>query len=254
MLWRRLFLSGSILPASRPSTRLAAGAYSSYGLIPTANDQLLKNRMVLLIGPISDTKSSVVIDKLLFLEFQDTRKPIHLHIGSPGGSVSAVLAIYNTIQYIRSRVSTFCIGNTESMASLLLAAGAPGERRISSLSSVMIHQPYRDISSSLFSLMIRQHISGPAVHLNIGAKHIRKLRERLIKIYSHHTGQSIERIEQCMEHDTYMSPYEAKEFGLVDEVIVPRGLALLTDQGSSNEGTKSGNDDGHASKEHKLWF
>ncbi|KAG6480689.1 ATP-dependent Clp protease proteolytic subunit-like [Zingiber officinale] len=230
MLCRRLALFGSTLP----STPIAARAYRSSSLIPLAEEYLLKSRIVFLTGPISDTKSSDVIDKLLFLEFQDNRKPIHLHIGSPGGSVSAVLSIYNTMKYIRSRVTTLCLGQASSMASLLLAAGAPGERRIFSNSTVMIHQPYR-------------HMAGPAV--DIGVQHILKLRECLNQIYSHHTGQPIERIEQCTERDMYMSADEAKEFGIVDEVIVPRRLA-----GSSNEGTKSCTDDGSAVKEQKLWF
>ncbi|KAG6512678.1 hypothetical protein ZIOFF_030807 [Zingiber officinale] len=239
MLWRRLALSGSIIPSAR---RAGAGC-RSYGLIPMVIEhtsrgeraydifsRLLKERIVCINGPISDDTASVVVAQLLFLESENPAKPIHLYINSPGGAVTAGLAIYDTMQYIRSPVSTLCLGQAASMGSLLLAAGAPGERRALPYSRVMIHQPSGGAS-------------GQATEIAIHAKEILKVRERLNEIYVRHTGQPIERIEHCMERDMFMSPDEAKEFGLVDEVITHRPLALVTDavpdQEASNEGTKN---------------
>ncbi|KAG6484534.1 ATP-dependent Clp protease proteolytic subunit 2, mitochondrial-like [Zingiber officinale] len=168
------------------------------------NDQ---ERIVFINDPISDDTSSVVIDRLHFLDSKDPFKPIHLYINSDGGSVNAGLAIYDAMQDIRSRISTLCMGQACSIGSLLLAAGAPGERRALPYSEIMIHQPYCEIS-------------GQVGVMTICVKEILKVYDRLNKIYSRHTGQPIQRIEQCMECNMDMSPVEAKEFGLVDEVIV----------------------------------
>ncbi|KAG6484533.1 ATP-dependent Clp protease proteolytic subunit 2, mitochondrial-like [Zingiber officinale] len=197
MLWCRLALSGSLLPSAR-----LAGAHRSYSVIHRAN-----KRIVFINGPISDDTSSDVIDRLHFLDSEDPSKPIHLYIHSDGGSVNAGLAIYDAMQDIRSRISTLCIGQACSIGSLLLAAGAPGERRAFPHSEIMIHQPSCEISGQVGVVAIR-------------VKEILKVYDRLIMIYSRHTGQPIQRIEQCMERDMDMSPDEAKELGLVDEVIV----------------------------------
>ncbi|KAJ8460861.1 hypothetical protein OPV22_033787 [Ensete ventricosum] len=254
MWWRRLALSGGLLPSSRlaavaePSTR-------KYGLIPMVIEhtsrgeraydifsRLLKERIVCINGVISDDTASVVVAQLLFLESENPSKPVHLYINSPGGAVTAGLAIYDTMQYISSPVSTLCLGQAASMGSLLLAAGAPGERRALPHSRVMIHQPSGDAS-------------GQATDIAIHAKEILKVRERLNAIYADHTGQPIQRIEQCMERDMFMSPEEAKDFGLVDEVIVHRPLALVADAvaelGNTDEEQKGGDGDGSGSNKGK---
>ncbi|XP_072962816.1 uncharacterized protein [Typha angustifolia] len=200
-----------------------------YGLIPMVIEhtsrgeraydifsRLLKERIVCINGPISDDTSSVVVAQLLFLESENPSKPIHLYINSPGGAVTSGLAIYDTMQYIRSPVTTLCIGQAASMGSLLLTAGAPGERRALPNARVMIHQPSGGAS-------------GQAADVAIHAKEILKVRERLNAIYAKHTGQPIQLIEKSMDRDMFMSPEEAKEFGLVDEVIEHRPMALVTD-------------------------
>ncbi|XP_058090290.1 uncharacterized protein LOC131236835 [Magnolia sinica] len=235
---RRIPVHRLSAPSPTPSS-----AVRSYGLIPMVIEhtsrgeraydifsRLLKERIVCINGPIADDTASVVVAQLLFLESENPSKPINMYINSPGGVVTAGLAIYDTMQYIRSPVSTLCIGQAASMGSLLLTAGAPGERRALPNARVMIHQPSGGAS-------------GQASDIAIHAKEILKVRERLNLIYAKHTGQKIERIEQCMERDMFMSPDEAKEFGLVDEVIEQRPMALVTDA------VGSGSDSGTGSKD-----
>ncbi|KAF6160848.1 hypothetical protein GIB67_036049 [Kingdonia uniflora] len=213
----------------------------SYGLIPMVIEhssrgeraydifsRLLKERIVCINGSISDDTAAVVVAQLLFLESENPSKPINMYINSPGGVVTAGLAIYDTIQYIRSPVSTLCIGQAASMGSLLLTAGAKGERRALPNARVMIHQPSGGAS-------------GQASDIAIQAKEILKVREKLNALYTKHTGQKIERIEHCMERDMFMSPDEAKEFGLIDEVIESRPLALVTDAVANSD---KGKDEG----------
>lgn len=178
--------------------------------------RLLKERIVCINGVISDDTASVVVAQLLFLESENPSKPISIYINSPGGVVTAGLAIYDTMQYIRSPVTTLCIGQAASMGSLLLTAGAAGERRALPNARVMIHQPSGGAS-------------GQATDIAIHAKEILKVRERLNTIYVKHTGQKIEMIEKSMERDMFMSPDEAKGFGLIDEVIEHRPISLVTD-------------------------
>ncbi|KAJ3690173.1 hypothetical protein LUZ61_019337 [Rhynchospora tenuis] len=224
MLRRRFSdLLPSLLSAS------AAPARRHYGLVPMVIEhtsrgeraydifsRLLKERIVCINGPIADDTASLVVAQLLFLESENPTKPINLYLNSPGGVVTAGLAIYDTMQYIRSPVTTLCIGQAASMASLLLTAGAKGERRALPNARVMIHQPSGGAS-------------GQASDIAIHAKEILKVRERLNALYAKHTGQAIPRIEQCMERDMFMSPEEAKEFGLIDEVIEHRPMALVSD-------------------------
>lgn len=178
--------------------------------------RLLKERIICINGPVVDDTASVVVAQLLFLESENPQKPINMYINSPGGVVTAGLAIYDTMQYIKSPVTTLCIGQAASMGSLLLAAGAHGERRALPNARVMIHQPSGGAS-------------GQASDIAIHAKEILRTRERLNGLYAKHTGQKIEKIEQFMERDTFMSPEEAKEFGLIDEVIEHRPISLVTD-------------------------
>eukprot|EP00250_Pteridium_aquilinum_P021142 c25038_g1_i2 orf=59-1099(+) len=178
--------------------------------------RLLKERIVCINGPISDDTSSLIVAQLLYLESENPQKPIQLYINSPGGVVTAGLAIYDTMQYIRSPVSTLCVGQACSMGSLLLAAGAAGERRSLPNARVMIHQPSGGAS-------------GQASDIAIHAREILDMRSRLNRLYAKHTGVSIDKIEENMERDKFLSPEEAKEFGLIDEVIESRPASLVTE-------------------------
>jgi len=172
--------------------------------------RLLKDRIVFLGGPIEDVSASLVVAQLLFLEAEDPDKDIHLYINSPGGSITAGMAIFDTMQYIKPDVATICVGMAASMGSFLLAAGAKGKRRALPNSEIMIHQP------SMGGL------GGQATDIAIHAEHIMKIKKKMNKIYSEMTGQPLERIEKDIERDFFMSAEEAKEYGLVDEVIYPR--------------------------------
>ncbi len=171
--------------------------------------RLLKERIVFLTGPVYDQVSALLCAQLLFLESENPTKDIAFYINSPGGVVSAGLAIYDTMQYIRSPVSTVCIGQAASMGSLLLCAGAKGKRFALPNARVMVHQPSGGAQ-------------GQAADIEIQAREILHLRGRLNQIYQRHTGQSIEAIERKLERDSYMSAEEARDFGLVDEVVERR--------------------------------
>lgn len=168
--------------------------------------RLLKDRIVFVTGEIDDTMANLVIAQLLFLESEDPDKDIHLYINSPGGSVSAGLAIYDTMQYIKPDVSTICMGMAASMASVLLAAGAPGKRFALPYSRVMIHQPLGGVQ-------------GQASEIEITAREILRLRNEMNGILASHTGQTKEKIAQDTDRDNYMSSQQAKEYGLIDEVV-----------------------------------
>jgi ATP-dependent Clp protease protease subunit len=171
--------------------------------------RLLKERIIFLVGPVNDGVASVVSAQLLFLESENPNKDISIYINSPGGVVTSGLAIYDTMQYIRSDVSTVCIGQAASMGSLLLAAGAKGKRYCLPNSRIMIHQPSGGAQ-------------GQATDIEIQAREILALRQRLNEIYVKHTGQTFDVISQAVERDKFMSPDEAKTFGLVDEVVISR--------------------------------
>ena len=181
--------------------------------------RLLKERIVFLTGPADDTVASLVTAQFLYLEAENPKKDISLYINSPGGIVSAGLAVYDTMQYIRPRVSTLCIGQAASMASLLLSAGAPGQRFALPNSRIMVHQPSGGAQ-------------GQATDIEIHAREIIDMRARLNKIYAKHTGQPLSVIETSMERDKFMSAEAAKEFGIIDEVIVSRP-ASDEEEGSS---------------------
>ncbi len=171
--------------------------------------RLLKDRIVFVGGPIDDSVANVVVAQLLFLEAEDPDKDINLYINSPGGVVTAGLAIYDTMQYIRPDVSTICIGQAASMGSLLLAAGAPGKRYALPLARIMIHQPLGGAQ-------------GQSTDIQIQAKEILRLREIGNDILVKHTGQDREKIVQDTERDNFMNAQEAKEYGIIDEVISNR--------------------------------
>lgn len=168
--------------------------------------RLLKDRIIFIGSPIDDNVANLVIAQLLFLEAEDPDKDIYLYINSPGGSVSAGLAMYDTMQYIKPDVSTICVGLAASMGAFLLAAGAKGKRFALPNSEIMIHQP-----SGGFH--------GQASDIKIHAEHILKIKNRINQILSERTGQSIEKIEQDSDRDRFMSAQEAQEYGLVDKVM-----------------------------------
>jgi ATP-dependent Clp protease protease subunit len=171
--------------------------------------RLLKERIIFLVGPINDAVASLACAQLLFLESDNPKKDISFYINSPGGLVTSGLAIYDTMQYIRPDVATVCIGQAASMGSLLLTAGAKGKRYALPNARIMLHQPSGGAQ-------------GQASDIEIHAKEILSIRERLNNIYVQHTGQAIDVVERVMERDKFMSPEEAKAFGLIDEVVVSR--------------------------------
>ena len=171
--------------------------------------RLLKDRIIFFGEEVTDASASVAIAQLLFLEAEDPEKDIHLYINSPGGSVSAGLAIYDTMQYIKCDIETICIGMAASMGSFLLAAGTKGKRLALPNSEIMIHQPSGGAQ-------------GQATEIQIAAEHILKTRERLNRILAENTGQPLEVISRETDRDNFMSAEEAKAFGLIDEVITRR--------------------------------
>lgn len=168
--------------------------------------RLLKSRIVFLGTAINDDIANLIIAQLLFLESEDPEKDIYLYINSPGGEVSAGLAIYDTIRHIKPKVATVCVGQAASMAAILLAAGDKGKRYALPHSRVMIHQP---LGSAY----------GPATDIEIHTREILKIKRILNEILSYHTGQPIEKIERDTDRDYFMSAYEAKEYGIIDEVL-----------------------------------
>ena len=171
--------------------------------------RLLRERIVFLVGGINDATANLVVAQLLFLESENPDKDISLYINSPGGSVSAGLSIYDTMQFIKPDVSTLCLGMAASMGSFLLMAGAAGKRAALPNSRVMIHQPSGGAQ-------------GQAADIEIQAREILKTREQLNRIYSERTGQPVDKIAADMERDYWMSPTEAKEYGLIDQVLDKR--------------------------------
>ena len=178
--------------------------------------RLLKERVIFLVGPVEDYVANLIVAQLLFLESENPDKDIHFYINSPGGSVSAGLAIYDTMQFIKPSVSTMCIGQAASMGALLLAGGAAGKRFCLPHSRVMIHQPLGGFQ-------------GQASDIDIHAKEILKARDRLNHILAHHTGQPLEKIATDTDRDRFMSAEEAAEYGIID--------AMLSRRESSKEGS-----------------
>ena len=189
----------SVIPYGIEQTSRGERSYDIYS-------RLLKERIIFLGEEVTDASASVIIAQLLFLEGEDPEKDIHLYINSPGGSVSAGLAIYDTMQYIKCDVSTICIGMAASMGSFLLSGGKKGKRYALPNAEIMIHQPLGGAQ-------------GQATEIQIAAEHILKTRQKLNTILAENTGQSLEKIQADTERDNFMSAQEAKEYGLVDEVI-----------------------------------
>ena len=189
----------SVIPYVIEQTSRGERSYDIYS-------RLLKDRIIFLGEEVTDASASVIVAQLLFLEAEDPEKDIHLYINSPGGSVTAGMAIYDTMQYIKCDVETICIGMAASMGSFLLAGGTKGKRLALPNAEIMIHQPLGGAQ-------------GQATEIQIAAEHILKTRQKLNTILAENTGQSLEKIQADTERDNFMSAQEAKEYGLVDEVI-----------------------------------
>ena len=191
-----------LVPMVVEQTNRGERAYDIYS-------RLLKERIIFITGGVEDGMATLVVAQLLFLEAENPKKEISMYINSPGGVVTSSLAMYDTMQYIRSPVSTVCIGQAASAGSLLLCAGAPGKRFSLPNSRIMIHQPSGGAQ-------------GQATDIEIQAREILALRARLNDIYVKHTGQPLDAIVNALERDKFLSPIEAKEFGLIDEVVEAR--------------------------------
>ena len=174
--------------------------------------RLLKERVVFVVGQVEDYMANVIVAQLLFLESENPDKDIHLYINSPGGSVTAGLAVYDTMQFIKSDVSTMCIGQAASMGALLLAGGAKGKRVCLPHSRMMIHQPLGGFQ-------------GQATDIDIHAREILLIREKLNQILANHTGQSLEKVQQDTERDNFMGAEDAMAYGLIDRILDSRGGA-----------------------------
>ena len=192
----------NLVPMVVEQTSRGERAYDIYS-------RLLKERVIFLVGPVDDHTANVIVAQMLFLESENPDKDINLYINSPGGSVSAGLAIYDTMQFIKPDVSTMCVGQAASMGALLLTAGAKGKRFCLPHSRVMIHQPLGGYQ-------------GQATDIEIHTREILKIRSQLNDLLAHHTGQPVKTIEQDTERDNFMGPVEAKEYGLIDELIESR--------------------------------
>jgi ATP-dependent Clp protease protease subunit len=199
------FYMNTLVPMVVEQTSRGERAYDIFS-------RLLKERIIFLSGPVHDGMATLISAQLLFLEAENPTKDISMYINSPGGVVTAGLSIYDTMQYIKPRVSTLVVGQAASMGSLLLCAGQPGQRFSLPNSRVMVHQP-----SGGFQ--------GQATDILIHARETEKLKRRLNEIYVKHTGRTLEEVEQALERDRFMSPEEAKEWGLIDEILEARGKA-----------------------------
>ncbi len=195
----------NLVPMVVEQTARGERAYDIYS-------RLLKERVIFAVGPVEDYMANVIVAQLLFLESENPDKDISLYINSPGGAVTAGMAIYDTMQFIKPDVSTLCIGQAASMGAVLLAGGAKGKRFCLPHSRVMIHQPLGGFQ-------------GQATDIDIHAREILKVRAELNRILAHHTGQSIEQIEQDTERDRFLNPVEAAEYGLIDQVLSNREMA-----------------------------
>ena len=196
--------AGGLVPMVVEQSARGERAYDIYS-------RLLKERIIFLVGPVEDYMANLVAAQLLFLEAENPDKDIHLYINSPGGSVTAGMSIYDTMQFIKPDVSTICIGQACSMGAFLLAGGAPGKRHCLPNSRMMIHQPLGGFQ-------------GQASDIDIHAKEILNIRHRLNSLLAHHTGQTLETIERDTERDNFMSAERAAEYGLIDSVFSKRQM------------------------------
>ena len=196
-----------LVPTVIESSNRGERAYDLYS-------RLLRERIIILGTPIDDAVANLVCAQLLFLEYEDPDKDINLYINSPGGDITALFAIYDTMQYIKPDIMTICMGQAASAAAVLLGAGTKGKRFSLPHARILLHQPYGGAG-------------GQAADIEIQAKEIMRLRELLDRILAHHTGQSMEKVSKDTDRDFIMSADEARDYGLIDEVIVTRELAMV---------------------------
>ena len=189
----------SLVPMIIEQSERGERAYDIYS-------RLLKDRIIFIGSVIDDDIANLIVAQILFLQMEDPDKDINIYINSPGGAVTAGLAIYDTMQFVKCPISTYCIGQASSMAAVLLAAGTKGKRYVLPHTRIMIHQPWGGVQ-------------GAAADINIQAREILRLRERINEILAKHTGQKLEKIEKDTDRDFFMSSQEAKEYGIVDEVV-----------------------------------
>jgi ATP-dependent Clp protease protease subunit len=207
----------------RPQSSVAPRGY----LVPTVVEQtnrgerafdlysrMLDEHIVFLATPIDDTVANLICTQMLYLEFKNAEKDISLYVNSPGGDITALFAIYDTMQYVRNDITVVCLGQAASAAAVLLAAGARGKRFALPHSRIMLHQPWGGVG-------------GQAADIEIQAREILRMREEIDKILAHHTGQSLEKVSRDTDRDFYMSADEAREYGIIDEVITNRELAAV---------------------------
>ena len=200
-----------LIPTVLEKTQFGERAYDIYS-------RLLKERIIFIGGPITDEVANVVIAQLVFLEHEDPKREIKLYLNSPGGVVTAGLAVYDTMQYIQPDVSTICVGVAASMAATLLAGGAEGKRLILPNAEVMIHQ-------------VMGGTEGQASDIEINARHILKIKERLNMILAHHTKQSLKQVEEDTDRDYYMSAEEARAYGIVDQIVLSEPIKQMAKAG-----------------------
>ncbi|WP_238885131.1 ATP-dependent Clp endopeptidase proteolytic subunit ClpP [Clostridium sp. YIM B02551] len=192
----------SYVPVVIEQTSLGERTYDIYS-------RLLKDRIIMLNDQVTDASANIIVAQLLFLESDDPDKDIHFYINSPGGSITAGMAIYDTMQYIKPDVSTICLGMAASMGSFLLTAGAKGKRYALPNSEILIHQP-----------SVQGGFQGQATDIKIHADWLLKTKKKINRIYSENTGKSIDKVEKDMERDYFMSPEEALEYGIIDKILI----------------------------------
>ena len=193
-------MKSQLIPMVVETTGRAERAYDIFS-------RLLKDRIIFVGTPIDDTVSNLVVAQMLFLQMEDPDKDINLYINSPGGSVTAGLAIYDTIQFVRCDVNTYCVGQAASMAALLLASGTPGKRYALPHARILIHQPWGGVQ-------------GAAADISIQAKEILRLKDKINKLLAEHTGQTLKKIEKDTDRDFFMSADDAQKYGIVDKVVL----------------------------------
>jgi len=192
----------TLIPMVVEQTGRVERAYDIYS-------RLLKDRIIFVGTPVDDNIANLIIAQILFLQMEDVNKDISLYVNTPGGSVTSGLAVYDTIQFVKPDVCTYCVGQASSMGALLLAAGTKGKRYALPHSRIMIHQPWGGVQ-------------GAAADISIQAKEILRLREKINELLAHHTGQSLEKIQKDTDRDFFMSAEEAKAYGIIDEVITTK--------------------------------
>jgi len=205
-----MIVDQNLVPIVIEKTGRGERAYDIYS-------RLLKDRIVFVGGPIEDSSANLIIAQMLFLSNEDSKTDIHLYINSPGGSITAGLAIYDTMQFLRCEVATYCVGQAASMAAVLLAGGKAGKRFLLANNRILLHQP-----------IISGELIGPATDLDIEAKEILRLRERLYKILAQHTGQSPEKIEKDCDRNLWLDASEAIKYGLADRIL-QKALEIVKD-------------------------